>query len=234
MWPFKKKTTTGTFSKETMQTLKTSKVEDNVEATIQNKFEAVYTIIYRLEKKSSRPSWTKFFDLVFVSREDVIRIANKEITLSKLITLDEINETAFKIAPIYGLINYLANLVDKLVKMYTDGENNSFTFADNVKELKKLALIDEDTFAKLKFFAKIKSKIAKADRLKDVKYTDDDGSVYRLFELEGQFKLMYFQALEEVVDLYIEVQEPFLDKFYNLYKHKNLTKETAREFYLPE
>jgi len=197
----------------------------------QEEFEKLYKLAYVINQSKRTPKWMKFYDLLFIGEGHAVIISKFNTSAGPLLSIAEVMESTLKLNSLSAIFFKLEFIINQMIKMYNEGKNRNYHFKDSIRELKTLGLATKELYEKLLFIAEIKSKVGRAWDVIEVKYQNPEGKVIKLKDKEVEFKALLSEVYVDIVELYVKVQEPYLHKFFLLWKDRDLAINNADSFY---
>lgn len=194
-------------------------------------FSEVYQLAYIVSYAKVAPTWVGNYDLLFVGEGSAVMISRQSTNVGDLDTIEDIMNSDFDIGVINTLLFKIEFIINHMIKLFNDGKNYNLHLADAAKELRNFELIDNEIYRNLMFISGIKSSLCTAKTIEKVYYKDNFGRLELLKDREVQFKELLSETYISLIEKYMEVQKPYLKKFYILAKSRNLNIATPKEFY---
>lgn len=194
-------------------------------------FSEVYQLGYVVSYAKIAPTWVNNYDLLFIGEGSAVMISRQLTNVGDLDTVEDIMNSEFTISVINTLLFKIDFIINHLIKLFNDGKNYNIHLIDAAKELVNFELINGETHRNLLFIANIRKYLSTAKSIEKVYYKDSFGRLELLKDREIQFKELLAETYLSLIEKYLEVQKPFLKKFYILSKSRNLNISTPKEFY---
>lgn len=198
----------------------------------QEAFEELYKIAYSISHSRKIPKWLSLYDLLFVGEGHAVILSKFNTSAGPLLSIEEIMKASLRLDSLTAIFFKLEFIINQMIKMYNDGKNRNYHFKDSIRDLKQLGLVEKDLYEKLLFIAEIRSKIGRAWNVGEVKFQNPEGKFVKLKEKEIEFKALFSEIYTSIIEIYIKVQEPYLNKFYLLWEQDKLNIGYADNFYL--